>query len=156
MDRKYFLKSLGIGAAGMVIPSVNGIQAKPVKIYDNYIRGTAYYAFKGVRQQMKPGDDLVLEREAGNIHDSFAIAVFFQGRKLGYIPAYENVPLANMMDQGVELGAYVSSITKNGGDTYREVSVAVYAQLITMAPPVIENSLQRKKADDADDLYRKF
>lgn len=108
MNRIDFLKSSGLGAGGLILP-VNGlINTKSVKIYDNYIRGLMHYDFKKIKDSIQEGDEVQLVREPTNIYDSFAIQVNSGEERLGYLAAYENIVLANMMDTGVGLRAYVS------------------------------------------------
>ena len=98
MNRANFLKSFGVGAAGLIIPNTLLTQ-KPIKVYENYLKGTSYYKVDKHKNKLNEGDELRLEREATNPYDSFAISVHYQQYKLGYVAAYENIVLANLFDQ---------------------------------------------------------
>ncbi|MDP2159989.1 MAG: HIRAN domain-containing protein, partial [Flavobacterium sp.] len=84
MNRANFLKSFGIGAVGLIIPNTLLTQ-KPIKVYENYLKGSYYYKVGRHQKKLNEGDELRLEREATNPYDSFAISVHFQNHKLGYI-----------------------------------------------------------------------
>jgi hypothetical protein len=153
MDRKKFLKSIGIGASGLILPVGLSISSKPIKIYDNYIRGLAHYDYSRVQKELKEGDQVVLLREGTNMYDSFAIQVNYKEYRLGYVAAFENVILANMLDSGVELTAFVGQINSKR-DLMERISVEIFADMIVSNSKIIENDLGGKRADDATDIYR--
>lgn len=75
MNRLDFFRTLGLGTTGLIIPNTTWSQ-KPVKIYDNYIKGLTHYQFGKIRNQLVVGQELVLNREIKNHYDSFAVEVF--------------------------------------------------------------------------------
>jgi HIRAN domain len=153
MKRSSFIKSLGLGTGGLFLPKNTFVDEKPVKIYDNFIRGIAYYDFEIVKKKIKTGDNLQLRRESENMYDSFAIAIYFNDFKLGYIAAYENITLANMLDNGVDLKAFASQIEiKN--PVFNSISVAVLCNLFLPCQKLIKSIEQDIRADDAMDIYR--
>tara|TARA_R110002072_G_scaffold231001_1_gene388365 strand:+ start:4556 stop:5026 length:471 start_codon:yes stop_codon:yes gene_type:complete len=152
MKRSDFLKAFGLGTTGLIIPNTNWAQ-KSIKIYDNYIKGLVHYQFQGVKLQIAIGQELMLKREVTNIYDSFAVAVFYGTEKLGYLTAYENIVIANLLEQGVRLNGFVSKLNNN--DIYQAVSVEIYVNIVIESPKIIETDLLQKRADDADDVYRK-
>lgn len=141
--------------AGLGMPvlsgSVQDLFSQAVKIYDNYIRGLQYYDYKGLKAQIKPGDELTLQRDTENLHDSFAVAVYWQGQKIGYLPAYENIVTANVIDAGVELHAFVSAHNRET-NYFSRLSVEIYAKLVVSRPQIIQPKDLR--ADEHDDIYR--
>lgn len=151
MKRSDFLKTLGIGAGGIILPANNLLSSKPVKVYDNYVRGLQYFQYATIKNQLKENDPVELLREPENLQDKFAIQVNFNQLRLGYIAAFENVVLANMMDAGVELSARISQINLLK-DPWRWLAIEVYANLIIQLIDLIESEY---RADDANDLYRK-
>jgi hypothetical protein len=153
MDRRLFLKQFGMAGLGMPIlsGSVQEFFSKPVKIYDNYVRGLQYYDYKKLKEDIKAGDELILQRDTENMHDSFAVSVIWQGQKLGYLPAYENIVTANIMDAGVDLNAFVSAHNR-GTSYFSRLSIAIYAKLVVSRPQIIQPKDLR--ADERDDIYR--
>jgi hypothetical protein len=152
MDRSNFLKVLGFGTAGLLIPNTI-LSRKPIKIYDNYIKGIPHYDYKTVFGLVKKGEPLTLKRELSNLYDSFAIEVYYKDFKLGYVAAYENIVMSNIMDQGVELKALISKV-HHQGKSYNDIAMEVYAEVIIANPKVIPNANLESPADDLEDLYR--
>lgn len=154
MKRSEFIKTLGLGGVGLILPS--GLLSKSfIKIYDNYVRGMQHYDYQKAKQHIKEGDKLILVREQENIHDAFAVQVFYKEFKLGYLPAYENIVIANMLDANAELSAKVS-YHKEESNSYKmeTLGVEIYAELITPTQQLI-TELQNKRADEVVDIYRK-
>lgn len=58
--------------------------------------------------------EIELRRERDNRFDANAVAVFQEGRKLGFLPATENRDIAAALDAGVEVAATmtVESVTR--------------------------------------------
>ncbi|MGB0390604.1 MAG: HIRAN domain-containing protein [Salibacteraceae bacterium] len=154
MKRSEFIQSLGLGASGLLLPK-HLLKQQPIQIYDNYVRGIQFYQFKKTKNAIKEGDELQLMRETDNVHDQFAIAIYHQENKLGYIAAYENIVLANMLDAGTELKAFVSQLNLDIGYDYA-LSVKVIAELVVTQPNIINTEVNNERADDASDLYRDF
>lgn len=154
MNRLDFFRTLGLGTTSLIIPNTTWSQ-KPVKIYDNYIKGLTHYQFGKVRNQLVVGQELVLNREINNHYDSFAVEVFFDSHKLGYLAAYENIAIANMLEQGVSFKAFVSKLTSNPDKVFDGLAIEIYTNIILENPRIIETDLIEKRADDAHDQYRK-
>lgn len=154
MKRSDFLKTLGLAASGLVLPK-SLLSQTPVKIYDNYVMGLQYYDFRKAEKQIGVGEELTLKRDIENLHDAFAVEVYFQHMKVGYLPAYENIVIANMLDAKVALSAKISYF-KNERNIYKNetLGIEIFAELITPTPQLI-TELQNKRAGDIDDIYRK-
>lgn len=154
MNRSEFIKSLGLGASGLILPK-NLLARSNIKIYDNYVRGLQHYNYQKIKQKIKEGEDLRLIREQENLHDAFAVQVFYKELKLGYLPAYENIVIANMLDANANLSAKVS-YHKEEGNPYKmeTLGIEIYAEIITPTPQLI-TELQNKRADEVVDIYRK-
>lgn len=153
MDRSNFLKSFGLGIGGLILPSNSFINAQSIKIYDNYVKGLTHYNFNIISHQIKEGDELQLVRAPENTYDSFAIRVLYKEQKLGYIAAFENIVLANMMDKGVKLNAFVSYINPSR-NIYEALAVEIHTELIIPTQKLIDNLLAENRANDAVDIYR--
>ena len=154
MNRSDFLKVFGLGTTGLIIPNTTWSQ-KPVKIYDNYIKGLTHYQFDAIRKQLEVGTELQLKRETTNKYDSFAIEVYLNQYKLGYLAAYENIAIANMLEQGVVFMAFVSKITSKEDKVFDGLAVEVYTHIVIENKKIIETDLLEKRADDVHDQYRK-
>ncbi len=152
MKRSDFIKTLGLGASGLILPK-NLLNRNSIKIYDNFVRGLPHYGYKKVKNNIKEGDNLILKRDIDNIYDSFAIEVFYEDIKLGYIAAYENIVLANMLDSKVELEAKISKNNKNKKE-YERLGIEIFADLISPTTNLI-TELKNQRADEVIDIYRK-
>ena len=74
------------------------------------LAGFRYHEARALWTELARGDTLVLAREADNPHDANAIAVFWRGHKLGYVPRTQNSALAWAMDRGEQVGARISAL----------------------------------------------
>lgn len=153
MERSEFLRILGFGSAGIIIPDTL-LSSKPIKIYENYIKGIAHYNYRNLMNVLKEGDQVSLRRETTNAHDSFAIEVLASEQKIGYIAAFENIVLGNMLDQGVELLAFISKINRSTPH-YNDVAIEIFANIIVENKKVISSNLLEHPSDEASDIYRR-
>lgn len=162
MKRTDFLKILATGSGSVLLSSANLIgqdlrfQLQKVVVYDNYIKGMLHYRnnFEQVKLTLKQA--VTLEREPENIYDRFAIKVIANNLQIGYISAYENVVLANLMDKGVCLDAEISKIhTKSINKYMRDVvSIKIQTQLMVPIQHLQAQDLSKQPADDVVDAYR--
>ena len=77
------------------------------------LAGFGYHAAAGVWRELRVGDRLELAREPQNPHDQNAVAVLWQGHKLGYVPRRENAALAWGLDRGTRLRARISALAEH-------------------------------------------
>lgn len=162
MNRPDFLKLIGGTASSFFLGHLAfgkeqiAMERKTIVIYDNFVRGTNFYRKNYFTSQPKQNEKVTLKRDAENIYDSFAIGVFLNDLQLGYLAAYENIVLANLLDSGVKLEAYVSEVKllSDKKDILQNVfSVCVCAEL--MVPISLNENKIDKRADEATDVYRK-
>lgn len=52
---------------------------------------------------LKPGSLLSLVREPGNPYDSFAVEIFCEDIKLGYVPRTDNIHISRLLQQGAHV-----------------------------------------------------
>lgn len=154
MKRSEFIQSLGLGITGLVLPK-NLLSRRDIKIYDNYVKGLQHYHFNKVKNIIKEGDSLQLKRDKENIYDVFAVEVFYKDLKLGYLPAFENIVIANMLDAKVELNSFVSYY-RIEDNIYKSqtLGIEVFANLISPTSQLI-TEIKENRADDIEDIYRK-
>jgi len=155
MNRRNFISNLGLASGGLLVKQFSpALAEKKVKIYDNYIRGLQYYQYDKLKSRLEPGQEIQLIREMENPYDQFAVQVFFKDQKLGYVAAYENIILANMLDAGVEIATTVSQHHPKSNDLFRKLAFEAYTHLIVPDHAIIQSSLTTKRADEAEDIYR--
>ncbi|NLO70349.1 MAG: hypothetical protein GX102_05290 [Porphyromonadaceae bacterium] len=163
MNRAEFLKIMSVGAGSFLFSSFNldtenlKYDLKKVKIYDNYVRGVNFRKQDFFSAALKVNDPLQLQRDVENVYDSYAIKVLKNSQFLGYIAAYENIVMAMLMDQGVQLEASVCNIREVIDENKyldKVFSVQVFAKLLVPFNHIGSNDLRTKRADDAKDIYR--
>jgi len=110
MKRRTFLSSmlggLGVGMLGRPGTARDG-GSDGFLIQESPIAGFEYHKGAHIWRFLRVGEPLRLVREAANPHDANAVAVYFRGDKLGYVPRRENVAIAQMLDRGNVLGARI-------------------------------------------------
>lgn len=74
------------------------------------VAGFSYHEGPAVLHQIVPGDAVELVHEIGNPQDAHAVAVFWHGRKLGYVPHSDNAHIAARMEADGRLQAYVTRV----------------------------------------------
>jgi len=110
MKRRTFLNSL-LGSLGLGMLSRRGVSGTAVAdgllIQESPIAGFEYHKGQHIWQFLRVDEPLRLVREAANPHDANAVAVYFRGDKLGYVPRRENATIAQMLDRGNMLSARI-------------------------------------------------
>lgn len=108
MNRLQFVRTfLGITAATLVKSPEFLIPRENIEVYSGFIAGYKYYKGPGIESCFHEGDSLELIREPLNSFDDRAIAVYYNGTKIGFIPMVDNHVLAKMLDSKVKLTARI-------------------------------------------------
>jgi hypothetical protein len=92
------------------------------------LAGFQYYDGKSLWNEIKVGDQLTLAREPDNPHDTNAVRIDWNGRKLGYVPRRENAHLARQMDRGAAVEGRIMELHEHRNGRNRisyEISVAL-------------------------------
>lgn len=124
MKRRTFFRRLfgSLGAAAAI--SAFSTPARSVLIQESPIAGFQFHQGDAIWSALVKGAALKLVREQSNVHDPDAVAVYFQDKKLGYVPRTENLAVAQMMDRGVELEARISKLAV-GQDPWERIRFKV-------------------------------
>lgn len=109
MKRRTFLNSLlgGIGLGVLVRPARAHIPSSNILIQESPLAGFQHHKGEHLWSFLQPGEPLRLVRETTNTYDANAVAVYFRGDKLGYVPRRENAAVAQMLDRGQRLEARI-------------------------------------------------
>ncbi len=72
---------------------------------DNYftdfnIAGFTYYDGVDVFDKLKVGAEVLLKPEPDNKYDKYAVAIYFNGKKLGFIPRGTNKSISKLLNLG--------------------------------------------------------
>lgn len=109
MRRRTFMSSLlgGLGSGVLTRRSRPGPCARHLVIQESPLAGFDHHKGHHVWPFLCEGATLRLIREATNPYDANAVAVYFRGDKLGYVPRRENAAVAQLLDRGHELDARI-------------------------------------------------
>lgn len=112
MERRGFLKGLGslLAAVPLWSPTAASPRRREVLIQRSPVAGFQYHQGEAVWDRLRPEDRLVLVREPQNPHDDLAVAIYWQGAMLGYVPRAENEIVAGLLDQQVPLFARITEM----------------------------------------------
>lgn len=75
------------------------------------VAGFQYYSGKNIIHQLKGGDCLLLRAEPQNANDEFAVEIFYEGHKLGYVPRSDNKHISRLLRQGAKLCCEVFKVS---------------------------------------------
>jgi len=108
MKRRNFLIALpALAFLPWLAPRARAAQGRTIEIQKSPLAGFQYYEGEKVWDRMRPRDPLALIREPDNTYDRQAVAVYWRGNKLGYVPRDENAAVAQMLDRGESLKAEI-------------------------------------------------
>ena len=127
MSRRTFLKAL-MGLAGL--PIATRLQAKenrPIPLQQSPVAGFQYHRGEEVWPLLQAGMPLELRREPENRYDRKAVAVYWQGAQLGYVPRKENHTVGAMLDRGQQVKAKVSALSVEA-NPWRRVQMEIYLE----------------------------
>jgi len=126
MNRSSFLKKLIASITIGKLPIEVTKDFRKIYLLQCFVAGFRHYEGMELLQSMKEGDLLELVREPKNDYDICAIALNWQGKKIGFIPASINEMLSYLIDaQALSLFAVITHLEKNT-QPWENVAVAVY------------------------------
>ncbi|MBR5396331.1 MAG: HIRAN domain-containing protein [Bacteroidales bacterium] len=80
-------------------------------------------------RHLKIGTELELVREADNQFDPYAVAIYYEDYKLGYIPRGSNHDISKYLDMGLE-DIYEVRVTRITPDIHPEQQVEVIVNIL--------------------------
>lgn len=69
-------------------------------LIDFHIAGMRFWDGATILSDLKPGCQLMLKAEPANPHDSYAVAIYYQNVKIGYVPSDMNTLPAQFLNFG--------------------------------------------------------
>ena len=126
MKRSDFLqRMIGVALLGK-LPISELILKRKVYLLHCFVAGFRYYSGMDLLNEMEVNDFLELRREPNNKYDEFAIALYWQQEKIGFIPADSNETIARLLDaEALPLLASITHLNKEV-EPWENVVVAVY------------------------------
>lgn len=91
-----------------------------------HIAGFTYYNGVHAFSQLKIGSLLELKYEENNKHDDFAVALYFENKKIGYIPKSDNKSIAKILASGYPIFEAVVQQLLPDEHPEQQVRVAVF------------------------------
>lgn len=94
---------------------------------DFYIAGMRYWDAAPVLRDLGPGDNLSLVAEPDNPHDPDAVAICWEGSKLGYIPRESSALPAQLLAFGHDdvVECRILKVDPQA-ETYKQIHVGLY------------------------------
>ena len=83
-----------------------------VPIYDDFVAGFQYYNGMGLLATMSVEQPLDLVREPENEYDNQAIAIYWEGQKLGFMPSRNNLIPSTLLDAKIPCVAKIKTVHK--------------------------------------------
>ena len=90
------------------------------------VAGTSHQALDSVESSLRGAVKLEVAREANNQFDPFAVALHFQGVKIGYVPRDKNEVIARLLDAGKTFFAVIQASDREG--KWLKLDVRVFIQ----------------------------
>ena len=107
-------------SGGLVI----SVMPREILVLETFVAGTSYSNVEDIESKLTTDTKLVLVREPKNEHDEFAIAIYFENNKIGYIPRDSNEVMARLLDAGK---SFFATITKSEWEgNWLRVDIKVY------------------------------
>ena len=126
MRRRTFMSSLlgGLGLFTARRATASAAADKRLVLQESPLAGFEHHKGDHVWSWMREGSRLRLIREAANPHDGNAVAVYFNGDKLGYLPRRENAAVAQLLDRGHAVDATILRLREEP-NPWRRVRIRV-------------------------------
>ncbi len=100
---------------------------RQLEIQQSPLAGFQYHGGERVWERLRVGDSLALVREPHNPYDEQAVALYWQGVKLGYVPRVENTAVAQMLDRGERLSATIVQL-RESRDPWQRVQFRIFCE----------------------------
>lgn len=108
LRRNFFGKLANIFSTTTIVAAIP-IKEKKL-IYSEYIKGFQFNEGKSFLLKFKKGEVLIMQREPENDYDENAVAIYWNNKKIGYLPVMENVSISNMLDQNIALTCTIEEV----------------------------------------------
>ena len=100
------------------------VMPKEILVLECLVAGTSFRKLETIEPELKSEVKLSCKREAGNEYDKFAIGLWFNDTKVGYIPREKNEVIARLMDGGKSFFAILQA--KEWEGNWLRLDIKVY------------------------------
>ena len=90
-----------------------------------HVAGFQYYNGASVWPELRVGTILEIIPEPDNRHDEYALAILFNGQKIGFVPSQRNRMLAKLLNAGYLTDALELIVQKKDGSEHPEKQLRV-------------------------------
>lgn len=126
MNRRLFLERFAaIIGMGVATPMAVAAPRRQIELQRSPVAGFQYHQGEAIWPALVVGAPVDLVREAGNIYDTRAVRVEWQGQKLGYVPRIDNAAVSQLLDRGEAVSAAITSLCMSA-NPWERIEFAVY------------------------------
>lgn len=123
-DNSFLIKPDSGMAALLGAGSINlNVLLRDIVVLETKVAGTMYYEPHEFEPLVKKDLPLKMVREPENQYDRFAVALYLDGGKIGYLPKSKNEVIARLMDAGKEFNTKVVSKQWNEESNWLEIEI---------------------------------
>ena len=101
------------------LPLSQSVLGRPTVIQHSRLAGYRHHAAPQLLPLLKTGTPLTLAAESDNPHDPGAVAVYWEGSKLGYLPRTENLVASRLLARSRALMARVERLVPDADANHR-------------------------------------
>jgi hypothetical protein len=100
------------------------VMPREILVLECLVAGTSFRTLQTIEPEMNAEVKLNMKREGDNKFDEFAIALYFDKNKIGYIPRDKNEVIARLMDAGKQFFATLQA--KEWEGNWLKLDIKVY------------------------------
>ena len=100
------------------------VMPKEILVLECLVAGTSFRKLETVEPELRSEVKLNCKREGDNEHDKFAIGLWFNDTKVGYIPRDKNEVIARLLDAGKTFFAIIQA--KEWEGNWLRLDIKVY------------------------------
>jgi HIRAN domain-containing protein len=127
MNRRNFMNYivciLGLVPVATLARSIPDTTSR-LTLLNTELAGFQYYAGEKLWMKISTGNKLFLLREPTNPYDKQAVALFWQGFKIGYIPRNDNTVISQLMDRNIPLASRIVEL-KESSDPWQRIRFTI-------------------------------
>lgn len=91
------------------------------------VAGFAHYEGADILDKIRDGDSVAIRPEPDNKYDPFAIALFWEGKKLGYVPRVSTALIHRFIKANLKVEGQVEHTVNSSNPNERVVVSILYA-----------------------------
>ena len=100
------------------------VMPRQILVLECLVAGTSFRKLNAIEPQIKAEVKLDVKREADNEYDEYAVALYFEKSKIGFIPRDKNEVIARLMDAGKQFFATLQA--KEWEGNWLKLDIKVY------------------------------